>query len=233
MKNIQLFEEYKILSSVTKPSISYTIDWSLYEGEFEYDYLTEELKIIFTDHADKQAFNYKIDPKEIEELLGSISNYIINAYNKYPDNYDSKVEVTMSIRDRTKKIPFEIITIVEGGNEKNVKKEEIALTGNVFSQSKIKKIESEIERGMHQEISIGSTGKETPNTNSETIKLLQKKEQETGLALEPKDYVFKVITTRRKKDFIPNSAGQVVFDILPDKVIKHNGDELRQKMMRF
>lgn len=226
MKNIL---PYTSSVNEQKSSYSYTIDWSLFEGEIEYDYITEELKIVFSKHGDDQASNYKITHEEIEEIIGRISNMLINAYNRYDDNMEKPVICT--IRDRSKKIPFEIITIIENDVEKKVKKENVAITGEMFNYSKIKKIEDEvINKGLHRERIIGENGMKTDNPKLVFVDLLKRKESE-GLTLDSKDYVFKVITCRRKKDFIPNSAGQIAFDVFPDKAVKMNGDDLRTSMM--
>jgi hypothetical protein len=227
MKNIKTYNQ---VNQSVQQSFSYRIDWSLFEGEIEYDYITEELKVVFTTHGEDQASNYKIDPSEIEELIGSISNMLINAYNKYENNLNK--EIVCSIRDRSKKIPFEIITIIENEKEKQVKKENVAITGEMYSYSKVKKLEDEVvNKGMHTEDELGSNGRRTRNPKRAFIELLDRKESSEGFVVNPEDYVFKVITTRRKKDFIPNTPGQIVFDIFPNNVKKMNGDDLRTSMM--
>jgi len=229
MKNIKPFNQQ---TQSIQSSFSYRIDWSLFEGEIEYDYITEELKVVFTKHSEDQAKNYKINTSEIEELIGSIANMLINAYNKYPNNLNK--EVVCTIRDRSKKIPFEIITIIENEKEKQVRKENVAITGEIFSYSKVKKLEDEVvNKGMHTEDELATSGKETANPKRAFIELLNRKERFEGYVINPEDYVFKVITTRRKKDFIPNSPGQIVFDIYPNNVKKMNGDELRTNMMKI
>jgi hypothetical protein len=41
---------------------------------------------------------------------------------------------------------------------------------------------------------------------------------EEHISLQNKDYVFRVITTRRKKDFRPNTPNQIFFDVYKDNV---------------
>jgi hypothetical protein len=43
---------------------------------------------------------------------------------------------------------------------------------------------------------------------------------EEHISLQNKDYVFRVITTRRKKDFRPNTPNQIFFDVYKDNVYR-------------
>jgi hypothetical protein len=227
MKNIKTLENF----DKTNINYTYSIDWSLFEGEIEYDIITEELKVVFSDHGNEQADNFKIDKIEIEELIQKAAPSIINSFNKYSDNMDTSgnKQVICTLRDRTKKIPHEIIVVFDYNpktrqkEDISVKKENIAVTGEIFNASKINTIRDNYhKKGMYRD-PVQEEGKLRNHPYKDITLFMDNEDKkmqrgEEHISLQNKDYVFRVITTRRKKDFRPNTPNQIFFDVYKDNV---------------
>lgn len=182
---------------------NYVIDWSLYEGEVEYDYLNEKLHIIFSNHTvEDRMKDFKIDLEELEEIIQKAAPEMIRQYEL---NIDKKRH-HFCIRDRSKNYPFEIIMIVDNGIEQPAVKTNIAAIGELYSKEKIDNLE--YKKYLRQ------LSPEDPDYS--TLKKLKK----LRLQLEEDDYVFSVITTRRKRNFLVDNQKFIILEVFPNETIK-------------
>jgi hypothetical protein len=221
MKNINPFQ----LSTVKTEDYTYRIDWSLFEGEIEYDMITEELKVVTlaSKHAFERMEDFKISFEELEEVVNKAAGKLIKAFNRDEKKYTE--EIVATIRDRSKKIPYELIVIMEPQGkhnkvQKTVKKEEIAMTGEIFDRTKLRRIKDNYDNKNMYLDGEPSKGLRT-HSYKEILDQLDKEKKD----IENIDYLFRVYTTRRKKKYLPNNANQYVIDIYPNNVdLKHSRD---------
>lgn len=199
MKNINRFNP-----NASTEEFSYSIDWSLFEGEIEYDYLNEELKVVFSDHSGKKyrMQDFKIEPYEIEDILQKASSELIRQYN----NNFNKERHHFLIRDRSKVIPYEIIMVVDKGREFPTEKTHIAVVGELYSKSKIDKLKRQFQ---NYQLEPG-------DPDIPFINYINK----TGMDIKSNDYLFQVITTRRKEDFRVDSDKYIILEVHPDATIR-------------
>lgn len=199
MKNIRRFESF-----YEDKSVNYIIDWSLYEGLIEYDFLNEKLHLIYSEHGKQERMkDFKIEPEELEEIIQLAAPEIIRQYNMNLD----KTRVRFLIRDRSKNYPFEIITVVDKGVEKDVVKTNIAALGEVYDKSKIDELK---KKYFNRELVY-----EDPDRPF--IKRILSK----NINIEEGDYAFQVITTRRKRNFLVKEEDDIiVLEVFPNQTIK-------------
>lgn len=199
MNNINRFNP-----SVSVDEVVYSIDWSLFEGEIEYDYLNEELKVVFSEHGGTKVRmkDFKIEPYEIEEILQKSASELITQYN----NNFTRERQHFLIRDRSKEIPYEIIMVVDKGREFPTQKEHIAILGELYSKSKIDKL-----RRQYSNYQL-----ETGDPDIPFINYINRNKMD----LKSGDYVFQVITTRRKDAFLVDSDKYIILEVHPDATIR-------------
>lgn len=199
MNNIESLSSFN-----SNEEINYFIDWSLYEGEFEYDDLNEEIKVIFSEHGGKKfrMEDFKIEPWEIEELVQKASNKLIQEYN----NNFTRQRQHFLLRDRSKEIPYEIIMVVDKGREFPTEKAHIAVVGEMYSKSKLDKLRSQFDKYQLEE----------GDPDIPFINYLKRNKIE----FKSGDYAFQVITTRRKEDFRVDSEKYIILEVHPDDTIR-------------
>ena len=199
MKNIKSLSSFN-----SNQETNYYIDWSLFEGEFEYDDLNEEIKVIFSEHGGKKfrMEDFKIEPWEIEELVQKASDKLIQEYNA---NF-TRDRQHFLLRDRSHEIPYEIIMVVDKGREFPTEKTHIAGVGELYSKAKIDKL-----RNQFSKYQLKDGDPDIPFINYINNKKMDFK---SG------DYAFQVITTRRKKDFWVDTKQYIVLEVHPDATIR-------------
>lgn len=199
MKNVQTFESFNI-----DKKVNYIIDWSLYEGIIEYDFLNEKLHLVYSEHGKKERMkDFKIEPEELEEIIQLAAPEIIRHYDMNTD----KTRIRFLIRDRSKNYPFEIITVVDKGIEKDVVKTNIAALGEVYNKQKIDELQKKYR---NRELDYD-------DPDRPFVKRILSK----NLNIEDGDYVFQVITTRRKRNFLVHEEDDIiVLEVFPNQTIK-------------
>jgi hypothetical protein len=199
MKNVQTFESFNI-----DKKVNYIIDWSLYEGLIEYDFLNEKLHLVYSEHGKMERMkDFKIEPIELEEIIQLAAPEIIRQYDMNTD----KTRIRFLIRDRSKNYPFELITVVDKGIEKDVVKTNIAALGEVYNKQKIDELQKK-----YRNRELGYDDPDRPFVK----RILSK-----NLNIEEGDYVFQVITTRRKRNFLVREEDDIiVLEVFPNQTIK-------------
>ena len=199
MKNLESLRSFN-----SNQDINYYIDWSLYEGEFEYDDLNEEIKVIFSEHGGKnfRMEDFKIEPWEIEELVQKASDKLIQEYNK---NFTRQRQHFL-LRDRSHEIPYEIIMVVDKGREFPTEKAHIAVVGEMYSKAKLDKLKSQFSKYQL----------EPGDPDIPFINYIRNNKIEFNQG----DYAFQVITTRRKEEFKVDTNKYIILEIHPDATIR-------------
>lgn len=207
MKNIKPYNPFNTNKST---SHNYIIDWTLFEGDIEYDELTEKLHVVYSEHGKSERMkDFKIEPWEIEDIIAKASDKLIEIYNKSSQSQRQH----FTLRDRSVEYPFELIVIYDNDKYQTVVKTNIAIVGELYSADKVEflKDQKSMRRLVPKDPDISFLNK------------VDNMEKNHNLKIEPGDFVFQVITTRRKRNFLINKEKTPLTRILqvyPDGAIE-------------
>jgi hypothetical protein len=209
MKNIRPYES---LIKESNTDLNYFIDWSLFEGEIEYDSLTEKLHVVFSEHGKAERMkDFKIEPWEIEGILNKASSKLIDLYK----NSSKEGRKHYTLRDRTIEYPFELIVVYDKDEYQTVVKTNIAIVGELYDAEKVKELKRKYANWQLNSLD--------PDKNF--LRKIFNMERNNNLVINPEDFVFQVITTRRKRNFLMNKnryPDMTILEVYPEGTIEVN-----------
>jgi hypothetical protein len=209
MKNIRPYES---LIKESNTDLNYFIDWSLFEGEIEYDSLTEKLHVVFSEHGKAERMkDFKIEPWEIEGILNKASSKLIDLYK----NSSKEGRKHYTLRDRTIEYPFELIVVYDNDEYQTVVKTNIAIVGELYDAEKVKELKRKYANWQLNSLD--------PDKNF--LRKIFNMERNNNLVINPEDFVFQVITTRRKRNFLMNKnryPDMTILEVYPEGTIEVN-----------
>jgi len=209
MKNIRSYES---LITENNTNLNYFIDWSLFEGEIEYDSLTEKVHVVFSEHGKAERMkDFKIEPWEIEEILNKASSKLIDMYK----NSTKEGRKHYTLRDRSVEYPFELIVIYDKDEYQTVVKTNIAIVGELYDAEKVKELKTK----------YASRQMEPSDPDNYFLRKINNMERNHNLVINPEDFVFQVITTRRKRNFLIDKnkyPDMRILEVYPEGTIEVN-----------
>lgn len=180
---------YELFSAIGESE--FTFDWSEYKSDDVVIDLNEELYFVHTPHADRFRYGRNDTKKrEIESLVLKAFPEMIKVYNP---NANKSYFV---IRDMTNNISVEIDL---GTN----RKKRLAIIGDFHDYDRVKNLnyDAHFTKG--------------PTKENGDIDIRDFTGEE--FTLKPNDFIFKVITSKRKDNFLP-SPGDFLIDIENDSI---------------
>jgi len=200
MSNVLKLDQFIAISEK-----KYTISWEFYEGKI--DKVNEEIYVIPTFHASNDRMNPEnISMEQIQEIVDIVAPELIS-------NYDIRKGLNeYIIRDRRTEDKIKGNPIQGNSNyfrkRDYIEQEEdddMAIVGDFFDKERVEKS----RRDPHFTI-----------LKQDDPLVLKIYADMTGekISLKEGDYVFKVITCRRKRDFIQKNQKDIVIDVFDDYV---------------
>lgn len=212
MSNVFSFETFTAINEK-----NYTIVWDHFEGEI--DRINEEIFVTPTYHAKGDRMNpEKISTKQIKDIVDQVAPVLISNYNKNPRVKENNTVFILRDRRSNSEIdrnPYRYERKYENDEDPN---SSMAIVGAFYNQDQVK--------SNHYDPGFVVLLHDEPLEVKIWVDAVRK-----DITLKPNDYLFKVITCRRKKDFINTQATDIILDVYDDHVdvIRDKGDTMKNR----
>jgi hypothetical protein len=201
---------------------NYTIDWSL----FEHDIINEKIHIVPTQHAYNDRFNpEKISMQDVEELINYANAEIIDSFHRnHKITKDEIKNNTFVVRDRREGNVIDNNPNRYGNREYYFDEDEnqpMAIVGALLDYPNILNpdLKNNHFRRFFYNMNIDRNKTFSNMKVGEPLEVFIKVETDgQEISFKPGDYIFKVITCRRKRRFVQNNTEDTLIDVYDDKI---------------
>lgn len=199
MSNVLNYETFTAINEK-----NYTIIWDHFEGEI--DKINEEIVVIPTFHAKDDRMNpEKISMRHIKDIVDQVAPVLISNYNKNPRVKENNT--VFILRDRRSnseidKNPYRYERKYQIDEDPN---SSMAIVGAFYNQDQV--------RTNRNDPGFVVLLNDEPLEVKIWVDTLRK-----DIDLKPNDYLFKVITCRRKKNFVNTQVTDIILDVYDDHV---------------